>query len=424
MAKDIVMVVRKEFECKSCGKYFFFRYSPGRDNLFKFRFNCPECNLEMHGECFLNQRETDGTINLRNLNENIRISGAKQLNHNTISENCFAVTVYADIPILREVYITKGNELGVAMPAMQTLQCLGNDKATEFLKMIDSTFNIPEDDFWFIREAYNQYKLQNLDKAKEILDKITNEPINELSRVPSACAKLYQVYFLGLIGPWPGLYQHIKIIEDIINDNRSIFFDTIKVFCDIDFIEHYLEKAFDLCGELFNARVLITICKYLEYSEININEYQLTHDYPDQFYHLFEQLCEFNHFLIKIFIGYLNTKNRGCINNFYNNKFKDYEQYFNKAKLFDSLDLIGEHKYFGSFFNTNIERNIRNGIAHKMIKFSIDGQKIIINNKGNESEFIYAETLIKMMHLSQSSLAGFTIFTDIKRMVSDKLWEI
>lgn len=417
------MVVRKEFVCKSCGKYFFFRYSPSRDNIFKFRINCPECNLEMHGECFINQKETDGTFNSKKLNENIRISGAKQLDYNTIKNDCFAVTVYADIPIVKKEYVTKSNELIIAMPARQTIQCLGT-KATEFLEMIDGTFNIPEDDFWFIREAYNQYKSQNLDRAKEILDKISKVPVNDLSRIPSTCAILYQIYFLGLVGPWHGLYQHIEIIEYIINDNQLILSDTIKVFRDMDFIEHYLEKAFDLCGELFNARVLITICKYLEYSEIDINEYQLTHDYPDQFYHLFEQLCEFNHFLIKILVGYLNTRNRGSINSFLNNKFKNYEQYFNRAKLFESLDLIGEHKYFGLFFNTNIERNIRNGIAHKMIKFSTDGQKIIVKNKDKESEFAYAETLVKMIHLAQSSLAGITIFTDIKRMISDKLWEL
>jgi hypothetical protein len=225
-----------------------------------------------------------------------------------------------------------------------------------------------------------------------------------------------------LVGPWHGLCQHIEIIEDLINNNPVAFFDTIKTFYNINFIEHYLEKAFDLSEELFNARVLITICKYLEYSSINISEYQLTHDYPDQFYHLFEQLCEFNHFLIKMLIGYLNTRNRGSVDNFYNNKYKNYEQYFNKANLFDSLDLISEHKYFGLFFNSNIERNIRNGVAHKMIKFSIDGQKIIVKSKGKENEYMYSEILVKMIHLSQSGLAGFTIFTDIKRMISDKIW--
>jgi hypothetical protein len=309
------------------------------------------------------------------------------------------------------------------MPAMQTLQYLGNDKAIEFLKMIDHTFNIPEDDFWFIREAYNQYKLSNLNKAKEILDRITSEQINKLSRVPSACAKLYQIYFLGLVGPWHGLYQHIKIIEGLINKNPIIFFHAIKIFNNINFIEHYLEKSFDLSEELFNARILITVCKYLEYSNININEYQLTHDYSNQFYHLFEQLCEFNHFLIKILIGYLNATNRGSIDNFLNTKYKNFEQYFNKAKLFDSLDIISEHKYFGSFFNSNIERNIRNGIAHKMIRFSIGGQKIIVKNKEKENEYMYSEILVKLIHLSQSGLAGFTIFTDIKRMISDKIWD-
>jgi hypothetical protein len=96
------MVIRKEFECKSCGKHFFFRYSPSRNDLFKFRCNCPNCNLEMHGECFINQRETDGTTNLQNLNENIKISGAKQLDNHTIKDNCLAVTIYADIPIFKE----------------------------------------------------------------------------------------------------------------------------------------------------------------------------------------------------------------------------------------------------------------------------------------------------------------------------------
>ncbi|MDR2940977.1 MAG: hypothetical protein LBV17_00080 [Treponema sp.] len=416
------MVVRTKFECISCNKHFFFRYSPSRNNLFKFRLNCPNCNLEMHGECFLNYKETDGTINLHDLREKIRISGAKQLDYNTIEKDCFAVTVYADIPILKSEYLTKGNELGIAMPAMQIVRCLGNNKAKEFLTMIDITLDIPEDDFWFIREAFNQYKLNNLDKAKEILDKITNEQIIKLSRIPSTCAKLYQIYFLGLVGQWPGLYQHIKMIENLSN-NPVVFFHAIKTFSDINFIEHYLEKMFDLSEELFNARILITVSKYLEYSTIGINEYQLTHDYPDQFYHLYEQLCEFNHFLIKIIIGYLNAQNRGSIDNFYNNKYKNYDHYFNNAKLFNSLDLIKEHNYFGSFFNTNIERNIRNGIAHKMIKFSIDGQKIIIKNKGKESEYMYVEILIKMIHLSQSGLAGFTVFTDIKRLVSDKLWE-
>jgi len=134
-------------------------------------------------------------------------------------------------------------------------------------------------------------------------------------------------------------------------------------------------------------------------------------------------LCEFSHSLIKIIIGYLNTQNRGSIDKFYNNEYKNYKHYFNNAKLFNSLDLINEHKYFGSFFNTNIERNIRNGIAHKTIHFSIDGQKIVVKNKEKESEYMYVEILVKMIHLAQSSLAGFTIFTDIKRMVSDKLWE-
>lgn len=417
------MVVRKEFECISCKKHFFFRYSPGRDNLFKFRINCPNCNLEMHGECYLNYKETDGTINLHNLAEKIRISGAKQLDNNTIEEDCFAVTVYADIPILKSVYITKGNDLGKAMPAMQTVQCLGNDKAMEFLKLIEHTLYIPEDDFWFIREAFNQYKLNNLDKAKEILEKISNRQISKISYVPSACVFLYQLYFLGLIGKWPGLYQHLKMVENMTGNNPVVFLNTIKAFCDFNFIEHYLEKIFDLGEELFNARILITISKYLEYSAIGINEYQLTHDYPDQFFHLYEQLCEFNHSLIKIIIGYINTQNRGSIDKFNNNEYKNYYHYFNNAKLFNSLDLINEHNYFGSFFNTNIERNIRNGIAHKTIHFSIDGQKIIVKSKEKENEYMYVEMLVKMIHLAQSSLAGFTIFTDIKRMVSDKLWE-
>jgi len=377
----------------------------------------------MHGECYLNFKETDGTINLQNLGEKIRISGAKQLEQNTIKEDCSAITVYADIPILKNEYITKSNELGMAMPSRQTLQCLGNKNAMEFLKMTDMTLNIPEDDFRFIREAFNQYKLNNFDKAKEILDKISNSKINKLSNIPSACVILYQVYFMGLIGRWQGLYHHLKMIENMINNNPIIFFNTIKIFSDINFIEQYLEKIFDLGEELFNARLLLTISKYLEYSIININEYQLTHDYPDQFYHLYEQLCEFNHSLIKIIIGYLNTQNRGSVDKFYNNEYKDYTHYFNNAKLFNSLDLINEHKYFGSFFNTNIERNIRNGIAHKMIHFSIDGQKIMVNNKKKESEYMYVEMLVKMIHLSQSSLAAFTIFTDIKRLVSDKLWE-
>jgi hypothetical protein len=244
----------------------------------------------MHGDCYINLTETDGTNNINNINENLRVSGAKQLKQNSIASTSLAVTIYADIPILKNVYITNGNELGIAMPAMQTMRCLGNENTKEYLEKIDFTYNFPDDDFWFIREAYNQFKLGDLNKARNILDKITTEDVKKLSRIPSACSKLYNLYFSGLVGMWNGLQEHLRIINVIINIDRQVFFDTVRYFDDMNFIDIFLEKSFDLAEELFKSRSLITIAKYLQYSIIDINNYQLTHDSPDQFFHLYSRI--------------------------------------------------------------------------------------------------------------------------------------
>jgi hypothetical protein len=424
------MVHRSEYECSLCGCQFYFRFNQGRSNSARFRINCPGCQTDMHGEITINYRNADGTFNSPKQTEFLKvITGAKKLKDGSITvPTATAVTIYTDIPIIAEEYQQdyQGNSemtTAPAMPMMQIMRCLG-DQSKEFIEMIDYLFRVPEDQFRLIRQIYNKYKEGNLEKVNYILKRMNLKPITELSLVPSFSGKLYLTTFMGLVGPWEPLAEYLERVDKILKKDPHTFFSIMKVYGDLDFIENAIERSFNIAEEMYTCRVFLTMARYFDYCDLDIvPKHRITHDYPELQFHLYEQLCEYNHLLIKFYIALINVQVRNSIDSFSSGRYQSYSEYFTKATLFESLDLIKESDVAGTYFGGHINREIRNGIAHQTISYSLDGQKIIVNNKGVIEQFEHDKFLVDCIALCRSAINSFGIVTDIKRLTFDKPWE-
>lgn len=418
------MVKRSILKCTACDKAFVFRIAVGCSYTHKFRFNCPFCGIEMHGVITVNFRNPDGSVNsISNTDSFVRISNSKELPLDSLDENdLIAVSVFTDIPILNDYHICAASKSKI-MPNMQTIMCL-KEKAQIFISMLNNFYELPEDEFWLIRDAYRKYQNNELDEASEILDKISQKLPDRLSLVPSICGILYNIYFAGLIGHWDNIEQHMGLISDLIKKDQSKIFDVPMELSNIGNIEFLIEKGFDFSEDVFNSKEFLSIAHYLDFIDLqNSPKYRITHDYPEQFFHLYEQACEYAHNIIKIQIGYLNVLYRNSINCFSVTKYTNYSTFFKKARLFDSLDLIKEHVILGQYYNNIIDRNIRNGIAHRSIGFSHDGQEIIIKKDTTEIRIPHDEMLKKLIDVCRVCITGFGIITDQKRIIADEPWK-
>lgn len=418
------MIQRLLLKCDSCEKKFYIRVTVGLGTFHKFRFNCPYCDLEMHGEVFLNYTNPDGSHNsITQSLPTFRFTNANRKDEETEDDvNNKCLTIFTDIPILKEYYISD-NSFQLPGPSFQTIHELKNF-APIFINGINKFYSLPENDFYLIKNAYREYRKNNFEKAIKILNKISNNIPGTLSRIPSACAFLYVIYFDGLLGYWENISYHANLIEEIGKRNIENIFDVPKSIKELGVIENFINEFMDLANQIYDCKDILSVAHYFDY--INLNTYPkhiINLDYPDKFFSLYEQLCEYAHKIIKIEIGYLNIKERGNIDSFSNTKFSSYKKYFKDAKLFDSLDLIKEYSEIGDDFNFSIDRSIRNGIAHKSISFSQNGQQLLIKKGKSINMVEYDLTLKKTILLSRICVTCFGIITDQNRMISDSIWE-
>lgn len=417
------MVINYVTKCLSCENEFVLRVTVGLSRNPKFRLNCPYCDLELHGEITLNYRKNDGSLDYNHFIPEIRISNAEIIHKPNENKNTKYVTIFTDLPILRNKYVSDdGTPLNLWRPTHQAMIEL-KENTPYVIQGINNFYSLPENDFYLIKNAYNQYKKNNFNKAKEILEKITPEVPSDISRIPSTCSLCYQIFFVGLLGKWEILNEHIKIIEDIKSNHIDKIFEVPQNIQKLNVIESLINEYFDLVNQIFDCKEIICMARYFDFIDLeNQDKHFISIDYPDKFFNLYEQLCEYAHNIIKIEIGYLNIKNRGDINLFKDNKFPNYEKYFKKAKLFDSLDLINEEKEVGENYNYVIDRNIRNGIAHKKISFSSDGQELIIRKDNKIINIEYDLALKKTIELCRICIYCFSFITNQKRMIADEIW--
>lgn len=417
------MIINYNTKCLSCEKNFVLRITVGSSRNPKFRLNCPYCDLEMHGEITLNYRKNNGDLDYNHFVPEIRITNAEIIHEPIENKINKYVTIFTDLPILRKKYISDDvTFLNLWRPSFQAMHEL-QDKAPYVIKGINDFYALPENDFYLIKNAYNQYKENNFEKAKEILDKITSEIPSNISQVPSICSLCYQSFFIGLLGKWSIFDEHIKLIEDAKKAHVESIFEVPKNIQNLNVIESLINEYFDLVNQIFDCKEIICIARYFDFIDLDKQDkHYISIDYPDKFFNLYEQLCEYAHNIIKIEIGYLNIKNRGDINLFKDNNFPSYEKYFNKAKLFQSLDLINENNILGDNFNFAIDRNLRNGIAHKKNSFSSSGQEIIIRKENKIIKIEYDLALKKTIELCRICVYCFSFITQQKRIISDEIW--
>lgn len=417
------MIINYTTKCLSCEKKFVLRITVGSSRNPKFRMNCPYCDLEMHGEVILNYRKNNGALDYNHFLPEIRITNAEIIHEPIGNDIKKYVTIFTDLPIIRNKYISDdGTPLNLWRPTFQAMYEL-KDNAPYVIKGLNDFYALPENDFYLIKNAYNQYKENNFEKAKEILEKITPEVPSDISRVPSTCSLCYQIFFVGLLGEWHIFPKHVKLIEDAIKEHIENIFEVPQNIQKLDVIESLINEYFDLVNQIFDCKEIICIARYFDFIDLEKQDkHFISIDYPDKFFNLYEQLCEYAHNIIKIEIGYLNIKNRGDINLFKDNKFSNYEKYFNKAKLFQSLDLINEDNILGNNYNFAIDRNIRNGIAHKKISFSSTGQEIIVRKENKLIKIEYDLALKKTIELCRICIYCFSFITNQKRMISDEPW--
>lgn len=83
---------------------------------------------------------------------------------------------------------------------------------------------------------------------------------------------------------------------------------------------------------------------------------------------------------------------------------------------------VGSSPVLDKDVNFAIDREIRNGIAHKKISFSKDGQEIIIRKDNRTINIPFDLALKKTIELCRICLYGFGIISDQKRMISYELW--
>lgn len=214
------------------------------------------------------------------------------------------------------------------------------------------------------------------------------------------------------------------MVNQVITSAKTKAFDLPKRVYQVGAIQNILEKGFSLAEEIFRSRVIVTTARYLDLVEPStLTAYRVTHDYPEQFFHLYEQLCEYCHYLVKIEVGYLNVLERGAVDSFRDGAFSTYQKYFESAKLYQSLALIDENKTLGKFFTGAIDRNLRNGIAHRHASFVEGGQNINVQSKSKTLSLDYTESLVKLVRLCRCAIFGLGIVTDVFRLISDKAWE-
>lgn len=420
------MIFRKYVKCLSCEQDFILRITVGTSRKNKFRLNCPYCDFEIHGKLFLNYRNNDGSLNpMEKSYPEFRLTNANFINEFDPNKKYKYVSIFTDLPIISDYYICD-NEENLISPSQQAMHYLRND-SIKLIQGLNQFYLLPENDFYLIKNAYLQYKKNDFNRAKEILNKISNEIPTDISRVPSVCARCHKFFFLGLLGPWPQLEEHSKLIEEIAEKNITIIFDVPQKIQELNVIKYLILEYFDMVNLIYDCKEIITFARYFDFVDLNNSpKYFISLDFPDIFFNLYEQLCEYVHNIIKIEVGYINLKERGSIDSFktINNKipFSNYKTYFNKAKLFNSLDLITESPVLGRDVNFAIDREIRNGIAHKKISFSKDGQEIIIRKDNKIITIPFDLALKKTIELCRIFLYGFGIISDQKRMISDELW--
>lgn len=416
------MVYRYISKCLSCNRNFVFRITVGSSRNNKFRFNCPYCNLEIHGELFLNFRNNDGSTNsIEKSVPEIHLTNADLHQRFDKNEKYKYVTIFTDLPILFNKHIAD-TESALMTPTFQAMFELKNNAVT-VIQGLNRFNELSENDFYLIKNAYLQYKNNDLERAKEILDKITYELPYDVSRIPSICSRCYQIYFSGLLGCWSKLNEHINLFEEVAKKHCKKIFDVPKQIQQFNIIEFLINEFFDLANQIFDCKEILSVARYLDFIDLDKSpRHFIALDYPDKFFNLYEQLCEYAHNLIKIEIGYINICQRGNIDLFKDSKFSNYKKYFNNAKLFDSLDLINEIKSLGDNLNYAIDRAVRNGIAHKKIAFSNDGQEIIVRRGNNVQNIKFDLILKKTIELCRICISGFGIITDQKRMITDEYW--
>ncbi len=420
------MVLRLEYECSSCRKGYFLRIAIGKAFSHKFRYNCPYCRHEVHGEIIVEYRNTDGSlIDPKEWNQIIKITGSKKLKENTIKgKSVPALTIFSDLPILEDNHISSLNTK-IAMPMFQILRMMGEQKAKGYIKLLEIFYSIPEDDFWTIRNCEKSYRNGEINRSRKLLKNIVDDIPKKNTRIPSVCGLLYNSYFSRLLGYSNEMIEHIKIVDELIKKHPIKVFEIPKEIFELNIIEHMIEIAFDFTEEIYNSKVLLAIGRYLEFiNHTNKPKHRLTHDYPELFFHIYEQACELSHYYIKIHIGYINLLKRNNLNSFKDNKFRSYKKYFKNAKLFDSLELVTENSILSLLYSENIVRDIRNGISHRAISFSNDGQNIIVRKRNRELTFNYDDVLLKTVKLCRICINGFSVITDIYRLISDKAWEV
>lgn len=378
----------------------------------------------MHGEVFLNYTNPDGTHNsISQSLPTFRFTNVNREDHETEEDNnnkC--LSIFTDIPILKDFYISE-NSITISGPSFQTMRELKHC-APEFINGINNFYSLPENDFYLIKNAYREYKKGDFDKAINILDKITSHLPKSLSRIPSECTFLYGLFFAGLLGSWEKIIHHSAIIEEIGKNYIENIFDVPKSIKEFGVIDNFINEFIDLANQIYDCKDILSVAHYFDYIDLdNYPKHIISLDYPDKFFSLYEQLCEYAHKIIKIEIGYLNIKNRGNIDAFCNTKFSSYKKYFKDAKLFDSLDLIKEYPELGDEFNFAIDRSIRNGIAHKSISFSQSGQQLLIKKGKNITEVEFDLALTKTILLARICVTGVRIITDQNRMIAASIWE-
>lgn len=422
------MINRLILKCNNCKSNFYFRIEIGCSYNHKFRFNCPVCNFEIHGETTLNFQQPDGTLRpVEQSQPDIRINNCQRLGKED-STILHTITVFTDIPINKRYYkmVNCGFPFGPG-PAFQSMNELKSN-ALVVLNGVQRFYGVPQNEVFQIKNAYNSFRANDLENAKNILYDITSEVPKELSRIPSICAHCYQTLFYGLIGVWDALPKHNDLVTSVINKYRISTFDVPKKIQEFGYIDNLITEFFDLANQIYECKEILSVARYFDFViENNPSDYEITLDYPDKFFNFYEQLCEYAHNIIKIQIGYINILNRGSVDSFPitskgKPEFPSYKKFFDDAKLFKSLDLIMEYPELGKEYNDSIDRTIRNGIAHKKITFSMDGQTLEIRKKTNIEKISYENALRKAIKLCRICVFGFSIITDQKRMISDEIW--
>jgi len=416
------MVDRSFWKCAGCSTSFVLRVSWAYNVDHLFRFNCPSCKSELDGQLVINFRTTDGTLlPPERWDTFLRIEGAQKLTESQVvfNEQTAWITIFSDLPIDAAHHVQRGKDVPLYGPTMFTMACL-DKKVFEYGKRTEHIYSLPENDIKVLKSAFNAFKRKDLENAKSLLDKVSFSVPKKSHHVASICGITYSSILIPFVGPFVHSGIYLEFIDKMLSLDKMNTFVIPKQLIDSGRFESILNLHFELLGSLIDNKLILSIALFIDMCPEAVREsLVITANYPELVLRIYEQLCEANHTFVKIFVGLMNIVNRGGIHRFNRTNIKDFGTFFERATISTSLDLVTEHPGIGEYFNTNLDRKIRNAIAHRSVQFTPNGQTLNSTFSGEKYSIDYPTFLMKLLGLSQSILFFTAVLTDMNRIVTD-----